>query len=73
MRSGLLFKLALRKPNIFLNEPRLFGYTFLESTHLNEVLTTDPLSEPNKSIIEFLNTSFDIENLTEAKFLLPKV
>jgi hypothetical protein len=73
MRSGLLFKLAMRKPNIFLNDKHLYGYTFLESSYLDHTLAVDPLSEPNKSIIEFLKTPFDIKQLEEAKFLRSNV
>lgn len=42
MRAGLLFKLPLRKPNIFLSEPDTFNYTFLELEHLMEQLQQNP-------------------------------
>ena len=73
MRSGLLFKLPFRKPNIFLNAKRLFGYTFLESEHLDDALRADPGSEPNKSIIELIKTPFTGQDLQEASFLNEKV
>ena len=72
MRSGLLFKLALRKPNIFLNEKALFGYTFLESECLEEQIKADPQAEQHRLIAEFLKTPFTNADLYKAPFLQDK-